>query len=215
MGALQGVLGWVMVKSGLVDQPHVSHYRLGVHLITALILLMYMVWVAFHLKFEIVSKSQAGLRIYVRWLFVLIGIQIIYGAFVAGLKAGLMYTTYPKMGTEWVPESFGIILERDGWMSVFESGGIVQFIHRTVALFIVVFVLFIGYRARKMDLGYIQRISLSAVIGIIFFQCALGVFTLIHAVPVFLGVMHQFMAILVLLTTLFFYFSLTRSKQLN
>lgn len=213
MGALQGVLGWVMVKSGLIDKPHVSHYRLAAHLITALILLIYMLWVALNLKFEMTSPPQNNLRKYVKWLFVFLGIQIIYGAFVAGLKAGLMYTTYPKMGNEWIPESFGEILNKDGLIGLFESGGIVQFIHRTIALVVIAFVLFIGYKARKMNMGYIQKNALNAVIGIIFFQCVLGVFTLIHAVPVFLGVLHQFVAILVLLISIFFLFSLTQSKQ--
>ena len=139
-GAFQGVLGWVMVKSGLVDKPHVDHYRLAAHLITAIGLLAYMYYVALGIKYEIITTSPLGnLRKLTGGFIVLLFIQIIYGAFVAGLKAGLIYNTFPKMGNSWIPNEFSSIISREGVMSIMESPGIVQFIHRMIAYIIIVF----------------------------------------------------------------------------
>lgn len=211
-GALQGVLGWVMVKSGLVDQPHVSHYRLAAHLITALGLLVYIFWVAIGLKYTIIANSNLIIRKYIRVFISLLFVQIIYGAFVAGLKAGLIYNTFPKMGSEWIPKSFGTILHRDGLMNLFESHGIVQFIHRVIAFLLLGVILFIALKARKQSLAVIQKTALNGLIGILAIQILLGIVTLLYSVPIFFGVMHQFVAILVLLFSVFFLFTLTQSK---
>ncbi len=213
LGAFQGVLGWFMVKSGLIDEPHVSHYRLAAHLITALGLILYIFWVAMQVKYEVLSKSHSILRKMTKWFLGLLLLQIVYGALVAGLKAGLMYNTFPKMGNEWLPESFGYELRMKGASVLFESAGIVQFTHRTIALVLVGFVLIIAYKSRKLVLSEIQRLTLYAMVGIVFVQCTIGVFTLIFAVPVLFGVLHQFVAILVLFTTLFFLYTLKNKNS--
>ncbi|MCP4457206.1 MAG: heme A synthase [Cytophagales bacterium] len=213
LGAFQGILGWFMVKSGLVDQPHVSHYRLASHLITALGLLIYIYWVALSVKYEVTTHDAKKLR---RPLILLIGavaFQIIYGAFVAGLKAGLFYTTWPKMGNEWVPSIFDEIIGREGIISLMENPGIVQFIHRICALVIVAIVSFLWYRARKLQLTIHQKFGLNSLLAAIAIQFTLGVFALINAVPIILGVFHQFGAIFVLLASFYLLFALKRIES--
>ena len=146
------------------------------------------------------------------WFLGLVTLQIVYGAFVAGLKAGFMYNTFPKMGSEWIPQSFSTTLKTDGLISLMESGGIVQFIHRIIALVLVIFVLIIANKSRKLELGHIQRLAVSSIVGIVFLQCVLGVFTVIYAVPLLFGVIHQFVATLVLFSTVFLIFSLQKSN---
>jgi len=213
LGAFQGVLGWVMVKSGLVERPHVSHYRLAAHLITALGLMVYIFWVAMTIKFEVISESKPRIRQFVKWIIAIIVLQLIYGAFVAGLKAGLMYNTFPKMGSEWIPSSFSSTIKLDGFSSIFESGGIVQFIHRIIAYIIVVFVLVIAFKSKKEKLSPMQQLALTAMVSLVIVQCTLGIFTVLYVVPVFLGVLHQFVAILLLIASFFFLYTLTTSKK--
>jgi cytochrome c oxidase assembly protein subunit 15 len=213
LGAFQGVLGWFMVKSGLVDKPHVSHYRLAAHFITALGLMVYLFWVALSLKYEVTANSHLKLRKHVKWFLVIVLIQLIYGAFVAGLKAGLLYNTFPKMGSEWLPEEFNLVLRRNGILSIFEHSGIVQFMHRMIALLLIFFALFIGSRSRKIALGSIQKSALSAMITLVFSQCVLGVITLLFAVPLLFAVLHQFMAILVVFSAFFFLYSLQKTSS--
>ena len=213
LGTLQGILGWVMVKSGLVDQPHVSHYRLAAHLITALGLMTYIYWVAIDLKYQVTTRSRVKAIKWMKWFFVGIVLQIIYGAFVAGLKAGLMYNTFPKMGSEWFPETFANIYNRDGFMSLLESGGLVQFVHRMLAITILCSAIIFWFNYRKADFSIIQRYLLNFFVLTILLQVVLGIYTLIFAVPVELGVLHQFGAIVVLLSATTLTFSLRGKKK--
>ena len=208
LGAFQGGLGWFMVKSGLVDQPHVSHYRLASHLITAFGLMMYIYWVALTLKHQTVDHQAGKLKNVVMGLIGLIGLQITYGAFIAGLKAGLFYTTWPKMGNEWIPSVFGEILRREGIISIIQDPGIVQLIHRMLAIGIVVIVILLWYKSRKIILNDAQKFGLSMITAAVIVQFTLGVFTLINAVPITLGVLHQFGALFVLISSFYLLFSL-------
>ena len=207
-GALQGVLGWVMVKSGLVDQPHVSHFRLAAHLITALGLLIYIYWVALTIKYEVIGKNGQPLVRPLIWFIGILFLQLIYGAFVAGLKAGLFYNTFPKMGTEWFPENFIRILNREGIMSLMESAGLVQFVHRMIAFTIVILLGVLWWKARRFKLNSSQKLGLQGLILAVTLQFILGIVTVLYAVPVTLGVLHQFGAIAVLMTSFYFLFSL-------
>ena len=208
-GGFQGVLGWLMVKSGLVDNPHVSHYRLAAHLITALGLIGYIFWVALSLKYEVISYTQKKLKRIVQWFIGIVFLQIIYGAFVAGLKAGKGYNTFPKMGEQWFPSEFSIIYKREGFISLMESAGLVQFMHRIFAYLVVVFLIIIIYQARNI-LDGIQKTCLRLVIVAVGLQFLLGVLTLLYAVPISLGVVHQFGAIVVLITSILFLYSIKK-----
>ncbi len=197
MGAFQGFLGWWMVKSGLVDNPDVSHYRLAIHLIAAFLTFAYTFWVALDLIYKDVERPNfSSMRNWVSVLFIITIIQIIYGAFVAGLNAGFIMNTWPKMGERWISES--VTAMEPLWINFVDGIGGVQFIHRYLAYVVVGLVLFLLLKSSKYELNKIQSKALIALIVVVFTQFLLGVFTLLYAVPVWLGVIHQVGAFLLL-----------------
>lgn len=196
-GAFQGFLGWYMVKSGLVDIPHVSHIRLAAHLITAFGLMAYIFSVALDVKRgdnHIKNTASHGY-----WFLGLLILQIIYGAFVAGLKAGKYYNTFPKMGNSWFPDELLVEYDRMGLLAIVESAGIVQFIHRYLGIAVLMMAIYIFAKSRK-QLNY-TRVSGIVLVSLVCVQVLLGIITLLYAVPIFMGVAHQFVAALVLLST--------------
>ncbi|PWH84693.1 COX15/CtaA family protein [Brumimicrobium oceani] len=193
LGLSQGVMGWLMVKSGLVDNPHVSHYRLFLHLFFAISLVLFIFYTALLVRYPNHNwKPEMALKKWTLLIFIVTLIQVAYGALVAGLKAGFLYNTYPKMGADWLPQSLWNNYPELGIMVVFEDPGTVQFIHRTFAL-IVVIVAFIFWRKFKF-----YAMPKWIALGILL-QAILGVFTLLYIVPISLGVLHQLIAILILL----------------
>ncbi|BDC99429.1 COX15/CtaA family protein [Persicobacter psychrovividus] len=212
LGFSQGLMGWYMVKSGLVDRPYVSHYRLAAHFSLALITMAVIFWTALQVKHHQFRKSlvlsqQRKASNLMKVFIGAIGLQLIYGAFVAGLKAGHIYNTFPKMGERWVAES---VTAMSPWINNFLSNGAgVQFVHRYLGI-----ALFLGivgmsvYAYRTDDLLNRQRRGVYALMGIILLQVALGIGTLLMNVPVFMGVIHQAVAVVVLLTALYSLFSL-------
>lgn len=199
LGALQGFLGWFMVKSGLVDRPSVSHYRLAIHLSAAFLTFCYILWVIL----SIIRPNRDGtasnrLSALSKVLAAVVSLQIIFGAFVAGLKAGLVYPTWPKMGDDWVPKAVINGLQNTGISSLFEEVVSVQFVHRTFAYVVVLLVGYIWFLSRNENLDNLQRKSLNFMIFMVVLQFTLGVFTLLYLVPVSLGVAHQFGALLLL-----------------
>ncbi len=200
LGGLQGLIGWYMVKSGLVDIPSVSHYRLALHFSTALILYVYIVYTALSLFFPDFKNNLTKLHLTKSlWiLLVITSLQIIYGAFVAGLKAGLIYPTYPMMGNEWLPSVIGETLGVDGVMSFFEFPVLVQFIHRWLAVVVVGVIAWIYIKTRKQHLAGEQKNVVFSLVIMVVIQFLLGVFTLINKVPISLGVLHQLGAVFLL-----------------
>ena len=193
LGGFQGFLGWYMVKSGLVKDPAVSHYRLASHLITAFITFGYTFWIALNLinedktqeKFPSILKTTSVI------LFGVLFIQIIYGAFVAGLKAGHSYTTFPKMGEKWIAESVSYAYNKMGWISLLENPASVQFVHRYIAYVVVILVGILWSFSRKSALTGNIKNAVNILVLLVFFQFLLGVFTLMYSVPIGLGVLHQ------------------------
>lgn len=197
MGGFQGFLGWWMVKSGLVNNPDVSHYRLATHLVTAFLTFAFTFWVALELIFEKQERPNIPyMRKGVLVLFFFTILQIIYGAFVAGLNAGFIMNTWPKMGGTWIAES--VTAMEPFWTNFVDGIGGVQFIHRYLAYLVVGVVIFLLLKSAKFELSANQKRSLMVLIGIVFVQFLLGVFTLLYAVPVWLGVIHQVGALLLL-----------------
>ena len=194
LGAWQGFLGWYMVKSGLQNNPFVSHYRLAIHLVNAFLTFGYIFWVAQDLRYpkqkQSASKNALWLSITV---FILLLVQITYGAFVAGLHAGHIFNTWPKMGDEWIASSIGATFESDGLSSIFNSLATVQFIHRTLALIVccLLFAIWLNRKKRSWELNTQQISSINISMLIIVMQILLGIFTLLYSVPVWLGVIHQ------------------------
>lgn len=201
MGALQGVIGWWMVKSGLVKDPDVSHFRLAIHLITAFLTFAYTFWVALNLIYPNNSSEYKSIRKITYLLFGIIILQIIYGAFVAGLNAGFVINTWPKMGDEWISESVFAI--EPLWLSFIEGIAGVQFIHRYLAYVVVGVIIYLWFKTRKLTLNSLQQQGVTILWLAVLFQFVLGVFTLLLAVPVWLGVAHQLGAFLLLTAIVF------------
>ncbi|MBD3637562.1 MAG: COX15/CtaA family protein [Crocinitomicaceae bacterium] len=206
LGVMQAIIGWFMVKSGLVDEPHVSHYRLATHLITALTLIIYIFWVALSLKYgKSEFKSRAGF--YLKLFIAVVFIQLIYGAFVAGLKAGLYYNTFPKMGENWIPAGSSLIIKKEGGLALMENPVLVQFIHRILAFLLLILLGVFWIRKNYVSFLHQKRALYGLTIAVIL-QITLGIVTLLYRVPVTLGVLHQFVGMLVLLSAFYFLFTL-------
>jgi heme a synthase len=208
-GLLQGVIGWYMVKSGLSKDPHVSHYRLALHLITALLLMGYIYYSALLYRYPSTRNLWLEKR---RWYIIagmlLLNLQIIYGALVAGLKAGKMYTTFPKMGAVWLPKEFKIYYFEHGVSSFVEHPGIVQLIHRALAFLVCFSWLFYYWTQVRRNSNEIVEKYFFQLGFLLLFQVLLGISTLVMQVPISLGVLHQATAILLWMLLIRYYFGL-------
>jgi len=190
LGGLQGVLGWYMVKSGLVDRPDVSQYRLAAHLGLALVILAAMLWVALGLiRPAPTTASDQGLKKGVWGLLTLICITALSGAFVAGLDAGHVYNTFPLMDGDFVPA--GYLDLSPVYLNFFENIPAVQFDHRILAEFTFVCVMVFWWRAAKASLSAVQALATKALVMAAIVQVGLGISTLLLVVPVPLAALHQ------------------------
>jgi cytochrome c oxidase assembly protein subunit 15 len=198
MGAFQGFLGWFMVRSGLIDNPDVSHFRLALHLTFAFITFAYTLWVSLDLIYPNKNEVILPLRKIARISLVFLVIQIIYGGFVAGMNAGLIHNHWPLMSDgQFLHES--VLLEKDTWFERLTEGKSgVQFVHRTLAYVVVGLILFLFYKGKKYSLTQQQKNGLNSLVVIVFIQFTLGVFTLLYSVPLWLGLTHQVVAFFLL-----------------
>ena len=209
LGGLQGVLGWYMVKSGLVDNPHVSQYRLTAHLVAAFLIYAYMLWVAMSLLFP--DRRQIPHPWYSRTvaLTALISLTVISGGFVAGLKAGKIYNTFPMMGEYWIPPDF-LALE-PWWRNLFDNMATVQFDHRVLAITTFVLIVLFWWRIPKDALPNRARIGVNALLHTGILQVALGIATLLLVVPISLAATHQGVAMILFTVALFLCHALKRN----
>jgi len=200
LGGLQGFLGWYMVKSGLVDIPSVSHFRLALHLITAFITF----GLTFLFAFELIHTEKFYLK---GWqmkfynftfiIFLLTILQIVYGAFVAGMKAGYIYNTWPLMGDKLIADSFFYSLSHDGWLALVNNMSGVQVVHRYLAYVLLIAVAGLYMYAKqhqkreRVKLLPSQMQALNLVGVVMTCQFLLGVFTILYGVPLILGILHQ------------------------
>jgi cytochrome c oxidase assembly protein subunit 15 len=200
LGGMQGLMGWYMVKSGLVDRPDVSHFRLAAHLGLAFLIIGYIFWILFPLaKKEIELDSHPKVYKSLKIFLVLIGLQIIYGAFVAGLDAGLAYNTFPKMGSKWIADS--AFVGTNFFNIILENNSMIQFIHRTLGWIVFIYSVGLLLVSKNITNG-VQKKSLIYVFVMVFIQFLLGISTLIMLVPISLAVAHQLGACLLLILTL-------------
>lgn len=190
LGGFQGFLGWYMVKSGLVDMPDVSHFRLAAHLTTAFLTFAATLWVALDLIFPARKAIDIKFRNLIIITYVILIIQIIYGGFVAGLKAGLLHNHWPFMNEGKFMHETVYILE-PFYKNLIENPSGIQFIHRTFAYLIVGFIFVLWFKAREMTLTKLQQKAINSLLFLVGFQFLLGVLTIIYAVPLWLGVAHQ------------------------
>ena len=204
MGGVQGFLGWYMVKSGLVDNPRVSQYRLTAHLGVAVAIYGYMVWLVFGLLFAKEPTREKKDNNNARWtlaLIALVYLMILSGGLVAGTRAGLAYSTWPLMGTSFIPP--GLYASVPPWLAMFEDITTIQFNHRMLAyaLFVLlnVFAVMV-YRSAPKGHGKLGAVLLMVALWM---QMILGISTLLLHVPVSLATAHQSGAVLLLTATLF------------
>lgn len=198
MGGFQGFLGWFMVRSGLINDPDVSHFRLALHLTFAFITFAYTLWVALDLIYPDTKNIEKSLRNIAYFALVVLLIQIIYGGFVAGLNAGLIHNHWPLMSDgQFIHDS--VFLEQKNLLLSFTEGKSgVQFIHRTLAYFVVGLIVLLYYKSRSYKLDQDQTRGINALLLLVFVQFILGVFTLLFAVPLWLGLAHQVSAFFLL-----------------
>ena len=211
LGGLQGLLGWYMVKSGLVENPHVSQYRLTAHLGLAILIYAYMFYVALGLWLgeRRLASVPGGLRRATTLLTGLMFITILSGGFVAGLKAGYAYNTFPLMDGHWIPEV--IFMQTPLWRNFFENIATVQFVHRLLATLVFLSVIVLWMAARRYALPATVKTGLHLMLAAVWLQVGLGISTLLLHVPVSLAATHQAGALLLLTTALYTHHRMTRA----
>lgn len=193
LGALQGAVGWWMVASGLVNRPSVAHERLAVHLVNALILMSGCLWTGLDLaRIDAVRTGvrQASAPRPSAWIIpfsALLTVQIIWGAFTAGLHAGHASDTWPLMFGQLTPPLASLV---DDPVSV-------QFVHRSLAYAVAVAALAVAFVTFRAGAGK----SSAAMASLVVLQVTLGILTIVHGVPIALAAAHQAVAALLVATT--------------
>jgi cytochrome c oxidase assembly protein subunit 15 len=200
LGGLQGAIGWYMVSSGLSERVDVSQYRLALHLSVAFLIFGLLVWFALDERRARLGGSHGLVTGFVRGfapvLLVLVFLQIVLGAFVAGLKAGLVYNTWPSMNGQFVPSDYWI--EGHGLMSLFESHAAAQFNHRMMAYAVLAAIVVQVIAIARGGVTWSPKSSGLMLLAIMLLQAVIGIATLLLHVPLTLGLLHQATAVLVL-----------------
>ena len=205
----QGIIGWYMVMSGLINDITVSHYRLSIHLSTAIIIIGSIFW----LIKNIISKNDKYFfnlttkNLPFQILIFLVFVQIIIGAFVSGLDAGKIYQTWPMMGNSYFPndvlvKDFKNILE-------FDNHSLVQFYHRNLAYIIILYVIFLAFFIYKKKI-YTLYTPLKIFLFVLLIQALLGIFTLLSGLNIYLASLHQITSVLLVFSALNLYYFRTK-----
>lgn len=197
LGTLQGLIGWYMVMSGLADRPEVSHYRLALHLLTAATVYALLIATALD-QSPPATHPLPRLRFHARIVLALVLVTMVWGAFVAGLDAGRVYTTFPTMDGEWFPSALGTL--SPWWRNPLENTAAVQFTHRCLALATLLAALTLAWRARATE-GVAGKAG--RLLGwLVAAQAGLGIVTLLTGAALHPAVAHQIGAFAVLGTTI-------------
>ena len=200
LGGCQGLMGWYMVKSGLVDIPHVSQYRLTAHLGLAIVIYGFIVWTALSLINK-TTNQPSGLGRLACILSGLIFLMILSGGLVAGTRAGYAYSTWPLMGDSFIPA--GLYSMSPVWLSAFEDITTIQFNHRIFAYIIAALVVGFSLVALRKNISTSARNGIYIMLFLLLVQITLGISTLIFHVPVAIAAAHQIGAVALLTATLF------------
>ena len=202
---IQGIIGWFMVLSGLVNDITVSHYRLSIHLVTAILIISIIFWLIKNIlsgqnkSFFKFSKNNFPFQLFIFLFF----IQIIIGAFVSGLDAGRIYQTWPMMGSSYLPDDLNIT----GINIIFDldNHSLVQFYHRNLAYFITIYSIFLAIHIYKNKLSSLYN-PFKILLFFLFFQIFLGIFTLISELNILLASMHQITSVLLVFSAINLYY---------
>ncbi|MGD0144169.1 MAG: COX15/CtaA family protein [Rhizomicrobium sp.] len=216
LGGLQGFVGWWMVESGLETRVSVSQYRLAIHLGVAIVLLGAILWTAFeYLRSRSFSPARGGrgMRIATFLLAGLIYLQMLLGALVAGLHAGLIYNTWPSMDGRVFPET--PFFSRPWWINFFENPGLAQFDHRVGAYLIAMAVVALWIVGRRAKLEGPARISSDALLAITALQFLLGIATLVSQAPVALAALHQATAVALFASAVWHAYEISPNKSVQ
>lgn len=197
LGGLQGALGWYMVASGLVERVSVSQYRLAAHLVLASAIFAYLLWIAESLRDRRPESPSPGrLRTTALAIVLLVFLQIVLGAFVAGLDAGLTYQTWPLMDGDFIPG--GLLMETPWWLNAFENVATVQFDHRMLAYLLIIVTLVHAFDAGRSAGEGPATARAVYLAGFTLGQAGLGIATLVLGMPLWLALAHQAGAMVVL-----------------
>jgi len=202
---LQGIIGWFMVKSGLVNNLTVDHYRLSLHLSIAVIIISLIFWLLRNIisktkkKFFIFSNHNTPFLI----LFLLILFQIQIGAFVSGLNAGKIYQSWPLMGSNYFPND--LIINNVNNLLELDNPSLVQFYHRNIAYLIILYSLFISFHILKRKINNLYK-PLKILLFFLIFQVVLGILTLVSGLNIYLALMHQITSIILVFSALNIYY---------
>ena len=203
---VQGVVGWYMVKSGLVNVVTVSHYRLSLHLTIAVMIISIIFWLLLNLKnstnhkFFSITKSNFPYLLLILFIY----LQIIIGAFVSGLDAGKIYQTWPLMGYTYLPND--LIFTDLKYLFDFENHSLIQFYHRNLAYFLSLYILIMTFFIFKFNIIKLYK-SISLILFFLIIQITLGILTLISGLNIYLASGHQITSVLLVLTAINLYYS--------
>jgi cytochrome c oxidase assembly protein subunit 15 len=201
----QGIFGWYMVKSGLIEDVTVSHYRLSLHLSTALLIISTIFWLLMNINYK-TNKSFFLIKdknLPFQFFIFLIFVQIIMGAFVSGLDAGKVYQTWPLMGNAYFPSD--LIFENTKDILDFDNHSLVQFYHRNLAYLIIFYTLILSLFIFKKKIYELYK-PLFVVILLLSLQVILGIYTLISGLNIYLASAHQITSVLLVFGALNLYY---------
>ncbi len=201
----QGFIGWYMVKSGLVNDITVSHYRLSIHLLTAFFIISIIFWLRknFIYKKDIVFFEFSKKNFIFQFLIILIFLQVIMGAFVSGLDAGRIYQTWPLMGESFIPND--LIIKSFQNFIEFDNHSLVQFYHRNLAYIIILYSIFVTIFILKNKMINLYA-PLKYFIFFLLLQVVLGIFTLITGLNILIASIHQITGVLLVLSAINLYY---------
>jgi heme a synthase len=196
LGGLQGLLGWYMVKSGLVDVPAVSHFRLAAHLLLAFFVAQWIFLIILQVR-ESSRKVDSNNQIsspaltsrFLNTVYILTVIQIMYGAFMAGTRAGWLFPTFPKMNGQWIPE--GLLLYESLISNFLHHHVLIHFTHRILGYLLLLTGIGLWFWVRKKTNHAALLKASHSMLGALLLQFAIGVATIVFHVPIFLAVAHQ------------------------
>lgn len=224
--ALAAVFGWIMVASGLINRPWVNAYKLAVHLSLGISVFLSLLWTVFHYKWPYFVDSLSSVR--VSWkpklIMALLAVQVFFGGIMSGMKAAIIFPTWPDIGGEYIPYA---LFNMGNWSLEnfvhYEKGPfvflLVHIIHRTLAYVIVGVVLYYFISEMKYKTSSLHRQSFNLFAGLVGIQILLGILTLVQSIgkiPVGLGVMHQGVGVLVIGSFLaHYYFLKVREVELT
>ncbi len=223
LAGLVGVFGWIMVASGLIDRPWVNAYKLSIHLSLALVVYGYLFWTFLRAINPGVDLLNSGLYPAVRLFLVLLCMQIFLGGLMSGLKAALVYPTWPDLGGSWIPD---ILLNRDAWnvdnFVDYESSpflsALVQSLHRLIGYLLLINGLYIFFRMIASKSTRLFKGLPWVLISLLIIQIMLGVSVLIQSIgtiPVLYGVLHQAVAILLLTMAIYLFYSYYHKTEVS